>query len=313
MAGGPRPTPAQGPPMVHQHAHTQQPHLVPMMQNPGAPAQFTQGPNFIPLQHPQRPIMNGIPPGAHQQNFSIQQNPNSMQLARPSQIRQFQNGIPGQLGIYQVPPGMHSHQLQQMQQMQQQMQQQQANPALRLTPQIQMVPQPTIPQQNVPGPGMQHIQGPRGPQPVLLTRYIHCFTPVSLQCSPNHLAFHRFVQFAGKLSATHTGVQPPVSFRWPHLENEWELLVTICKRLVCSGCICPPCSRWGATGGKGVWYILPLLLINARIAKFTYSPLLPLHSYFWRSSNAHHPWRSTSWIWTTYHRVHNCQHPLPPW
>src|SRR5271167_3607740 len=97
MAGGPRPTPAQPPPpqgmVALQHAaHAQQPHLVPMMPNPGAPAPFPPGPNFqIPLQHQPRSLINGVPPGAHPQNFSIQNNQQAIQLARANQIRQFQS------------------------------------------------------------------------------------------------------------------------------------------------------------------------------------------------------------------------------
>src|SRR5437762_9865120 len=95
-AGGPRPTPPQGPPpggMVLPHAHTQQPHLVPvpMMQNPTTAAQFTQGPNFahhIPLQHPApRPIINGIPSSAHQNFPALQNNPNTMAAVRQAQLR----------------------------------------------------------------------------------------------------------------------------------------------------------------------------------------------------------------------------------
>src|SRR5271169_294916 len=178
MAGGSRPTPAQVPPpqgMVPlQHpTHAQQPHLVPMMPNPAAaPTQFSPAPNFqIPLQHPQRSLMGGMPPGAHQQNFSIQNTPQTVQLTRPNQMRQFQNGMP--VGIYptQLPPGMHSHQLQQLQQ---QLHQQSQQSALRLNPQMQMIPQQQVlqqQQQGVPGPGIAHMPGPTGQPQVLQGRY----------------------------------------------------------------------------------------------------------------------------------------------
>jgi hypothetical protein len=179
-AGAQRPGATQGPPpqgMVLQHAHSQQPPLVPMMQNPGA-THFVQGPNFppqIPLQH-QRPLMNGLPPNANP-NFPNIHNPNTNAAAaaaarQQAQLRQLQSGMaPGNalahLGPYQpqLQPSMHPQQFQQMQHFQQ------ANPGLRLTPQHQLIPgQHLIPQQALAAPGLQQMV-PQGPQPLVTARY----------------------------------------------------------------------------------------------------------------------------------------------
>ena len=75
----------------------------------------------------------------------------------------------------QIQPGMHSQQLHQMQQHFQQ-QQQAANAGLRL-PQHQIITaQPLLQQQVMPGPGIQQIPGPQGPQPMITARYIHHIT-----------------------------------------------------------------------------------------------------------------------------------------
>lgn len=190
---GPRPTPPQAPPpqpgMVLPHTHNPQPHLVPvqMMQNPNAAAQFAQGANFphqIPLQHHnQRPIMNGIPPSTHQNFPALQNTPSQIAAARQAQLRQLQNsGIPpgamAQLQYQpQMPPAIHSQQLHPMQHYQQQ--QQATNPGLRL-PQHQIIgSQPLVPQV-MPGPGIQQIPGPQGPQPMVPARYIHHVTSLTL-------------------------------------------------------------------------------------------------------------------------------------
>jgi len=174
--GGPRPTPAQGPPqsMVLQHTHAQQPQLVSMMQNPAAAAaaaaHFAPGANFppqIPLQHA-RPVMNGIPPGTHV-NFATMQNPTVM-AARQAQMRQFQSGIApnpalNQLGPYQsqqIQTTMVPQQINHLQQFQP------AAPQLRLNPQHQLIPpQHLIQPQAVTGPGIQQIVGAQGGQHIV--------------------------------------------------------------------------------------------------------------------------------------------------
>ena len=207
--GGPRPSPAQGPPpqnLVLQHAHPQQPPLIPMMQNPAAAAHFAPGGNFappIPMQHP-RPVMNGIQSNAHA-NFPAMQNPNVM-AAR--QLRQYPPGMGpgtalGQLGPYppqQIQHAMYPQQLSHLQF-------QQGNPQLRMNAQQQLVhSQHLIQPQAVSGTGIQHVATPQAGQPVVpATRYTN-FCLSRLTFSPHLVSIQRFTEFALQLSSNNPGV-----------------------------------------------------------------------------------------------------------
>lgn len=150
---GPRPQNVQGP-HPNMVLHGQHPSLAPMM--PQVAHFAAQQGNFapqIPLQH-QRPMMNGIPPGAHPNFPALQHNPNAAMAAQAHMQRLQQNGTLGPVaqGTFpsQLPPGMHPQQLQQIQRFQQQ------NPGMRGMP-----PQHLVQQQPVAGPAMQHMSAPQ--------------------------------------------------------------------------------------------------------------------------------------------------------
>jgi hypothetical protein len=177
MAGtGPRPPTGPGPHpgLVLQHAHVgQQPQLVPMqIQNPAhfqtQPGTF---PSQIPLQH-QRPMMNGLPPGAHSPYAAIQGNPQMMAARQQMQNMRLQPGALPPSGLTQLQIQQMQHQIHPQMQMQQLQAAQQANPAMRINPQHQVIPgQHLIQQQGIAGP-IQHMGGQQVIQQ-LVPRYVY--------------------------------------------------------------------------------------------------------------------------------------------
>src|SRR5271163_2472739 len=121
-----RPTPGQGAPlagppqgnMVLQHQQPQQ--LVPM----NAAAHFQQTGSFthqIPLQHPQRPVMNGIGPGhpsfaglPPQQQVALLHQAQQQAAQQQQQQQQQQQRQQAQMRLQGLPPGAAAGQLGQL-------------------------------------------------------------------------------------------------------------------------------------------------------------------------------------------------------